>query len=595
MPRPRPLQNIATGRPLRSDYHLLTPRTPHSLAGRAEAAVDELELDNLGDEDYKSYLQQQSRPLLVSSADDNFPSVYRGAGDDHDFRKGSKNFDWSRVPLVLGCIAATGLLILILVSMNRPDALDHFISSSAETEDSHTFSAPDDLQDIPISIPKYPIPSNPPNPNILSYENYSKFPLLPSEYRHECAKLMHGFMREGGGYWDRNGPSSMLDVVHHDDMTDYHLPENEATRVCTSTITYMLDGRVGLLADLSLLAQVAGMAREQNRTFLVDDTYWNRGKWTDHFQDVRSRQPGPEPGCRAPPPEELVACPRTARHWVLNSRTAKFHLGHAFSEAFEDPYGHGLNRLKPIFSRARESFTKTIRPNAHNAALIRSAREELAAISLQNTTEAANPEAYFGIHIRRGDRHPYSWPFHNGYVPMEHFVQAIQDTRDRLDHPGFLDIPQDTPTSVVYVATDSPIANEEFTNAVPPHLTLFSLSRSKNPDLSILQSSREYIQKEFNALTETARVAETKGIIVDFALLSGAWAWDGDVIPIATVCTISSNICKMTAVGLGWERAFGYGNGRHEDGNINESSKRWVEIDNNGAIAPIWQAFELFT
>ena len=27
--------------------------------------------------------------------------------------------------------------------------------------------------------------------------------------------------------------------------------------------------------------------------------------WSDHFQDVRARQPGPEPGCRAPPPEGL--------------------------------------------------------------------------------------------------------------------------------------------------------------------------------------------------------------------------------------------------------------------------------------------------
>ena len=28
-------------------------------------------------------------------------------------------------------------------------------------------------------------------------------------------------------------------------------------------------------------------------------------RWTDHFQDVRARQPGPERGCRAPPPDGL--------------------------------------------------------------------------------------------------------------------------------------------------------------------------------------------------------------------------------------------------------------------------------------------------
>lgn len=88
-----------------------------------------------------------------------------------------------------------------------------------------------------------------------------------------------------------------LDVLHHDEAPDYQLPEGE-TAVCSATITYMLDGSVGLLADLALMAQVAALAREvyieslfefvvasltnvlqRNRTFLVDDTYWNRGKW----------------------------------------------------------------------------------------------------------------------------------------------------------------------------------------------------------------------------------------------------------------------------------------------------------------------------
>lgn len=101
---------------------------------------------------------------------------------------------------------------------------------------------------------------------VLSYENYTKFPLLPSQYRAECAKLHQGYMSHGD-YWDVpvNG---ILDVVHHDDMRDYHLPEGERTAVCKNTITYMLDGKVGLLADLALMAQVAALAREVR--FLLD-------------------------------------------------------------------------------------------------------------------------------------------------------------------------------------------------------------------------------------------------------------------------------------------------------------------------------------
>lgn len=45
-------------------------------------------------------------------------------------------------------------------------------------------------------------------------------------------------------------------------------------KICASTMTYMLDGKVGLMADLALMAQVAALAREvgdstQRRCFLI--------------------------------------------------------------------------------------------------------------------------------------------------------------------------------------------------------------------------------------------------------------------------------------------------------------------------------------
>lgn len=53
-----------------------------------------------------------------------------------------------------------------------------------------------------------------------------------------------------------------MDVKHHDDVTNYHLPEGLRSKVCQKTITYQLDGHVGLLADLALMAQAAAHARE---------------------------------------------------------------------------------------------------------------------------------------------------------------------------------------------------------------------------------------------------------------------------------------------------------------------------------------------
>jgi hypothetical protein len=77
------------------------------------------------------------------------------------------------------------------------------------------------------------------------------------EYKAECHKLM-GEVMGPMKFW-----SGQEDVIHHDEIEPENHPaaEDLPTRICSKTITYMLDGHVGLLADLALMAQVAGLAR----------------------------------------------------------------------------------------------------------------------------------------------------------------------------------------------------------------------------------------------------------------------------------------------------------------------------------------------
>jgi len=569
MTRPRPLTNIASARPSPPGYQVLTPRTPHSRSGRAEEGYTEFELQQLT-ENYGEQGQHQAAPLLSSSASDSFPTQgYRSQGDDHDSTndwnkraKGKGQVQLSTVmsywPLVVGSIVGAFLLFLIFMSYNRPEKLHKYLGILHPTNAT-----------TPIS--SHHNTSTALDPHlVISYENYTQFPLRPSEFLTECWKLNKGYMSHGK-YWEPH-KMGVMDVIHPDDG------DNDA--VCTSTITYMLGGEVGLLADLALLAQAAALARERNKTLLIDDTYWNRGKWTDHFVDIRNTQPGPQPGCKAPRTEELVACPRLARHWVINSRTAKFHLGHSYSEAYEDPYGHNLNRLKPQFKFAEESLLEIIRPNKDNAALIRKARSEL---SSMKSPDGTGFESYVAIHLRRGDRKP---AFYRGkYVPAENFVEAATASWSRLN-------PDKTSESLsIYVASDSISAHREVMDLTASRYTTFSLFQSADPELKALASPGEYFQKEFNQFEQSARIQATRGMIVDFALLSGIWASADDPIPQATICTFSSNVCQLAAVGLGWDAAFGVVDSM---GNTDDDHKRWVEIDQNGSVVPVWQPFELF-
>ena len=245
---PPRLQNLPTAS-ARVPTGQLTPRTPHSRAGRAEEAFTEIEMDQFGDSDYREYtLQQQSEPLLTSSAGTAFPpSGYRVRGDDdRDTRTKGRNhrdiFLWllANMGLILGSGLAIVLFLMIVLSYKRPDVLLSTIG--AENAASPIMTTPE--QDAPLDTK-----------NIISYENYTHFPLAPMEYQAECEKLL---FEVNAPYW-----SGQEDVIHHGPKPGkYPVAEGLPTQICSKTITYMLDGYVGLLADLALMAQAAGLARE---------------------------------------------------------------------------------------------------------------------------------------------------------------------------------------------------------------------------------------------------------------------------------------------------------------------------------------------
>ncbi|KZV96928.1 hypothetical protein EXIGLDRAFT_396403 [Exidia glandulosa HHB12029] len=275
----------------------------------------------------------------------------------------------------------------------------------------------------------------------------------------------------------------------------------------------MLDGGVGLAADLAYMAQIAGLARERNRTFFVMDKWWNRGRWEDYFEDVHKTQLGPEPGCLPPPPEEYVACPRIARHWIIGSRTAKFHMSHEFMDAFEDPFKMDLERQRPMFDRALDSLRDTIRPNAALRALIAKARRSVSDV------------AYAGVHLRRGDQLARTWKYRKGYVPISEFVTGIRGVEGGV--------------SAVWAASDAPGAITELGEELGHNVQVLNLT-SVGGDVGRLMPAAEdagYVQKEWRYRTEEERKRLTRGAVVDFAMISGLWLENGQRAPSASVCT----------------------------------------------------------
>lgn len=249
MPRPRPLTNVAPGH--YDPDQQLTPRTPHSgsRTSRAEQGFAKLQIvEEVNDAEDDGGDRFQSAPLLASSSSARFSR--RNTQQPPTSRK-SRVLDRSaeilltaisRLPLVAGIITAGILLLLTVLSFTRREALHKYVGAKAPTPSSKARPT------IPPSSPLHGV-------HLLSYENYTTFPLYPSQYLAECKKINSGYMRHGD-YWDISH-MGVIDTAHHDPSAT-----GGKSRVCSSSITYMLDGTVGLTADLALMAQAAALARE---------------------------------------------------------------------------------------------------------------------------------------------------------------------------------------------------------------------------------------------------------------------------------------------------------------------------------------------
>jgi hypothetical protein len=336
MPRPRPsLTNVAPASGHYNPDQQLTPRTPHSgsRTSRAEQGFAKLQIvEEANDAEDDGGDTFQSAPLLASSSSARFSRRNTQQPPTSTKLNGQKilhrsavilSTAISRLPLVAGILTAGILLLLTILSFTRREALHKYVGAKAPNI---TVSA-SGSKTGPTTSPSSP-PQQEHGVHLLSYENYTTFPLFPLQYLAECNKLNSGYMRHGD-YWDTS-LTGVIDTAHHDPSAT-----GGNARVCSSSITYMLDGTVGLTADLALIAQAAALAREvrfqssisspskTNLFFsktehsllttpigIAESMHIHRlhcryfihfFRWTDHFEDVRTLQPGPEPNCVPPP------------------------------------------------------------------------------------------------------------------------------------------------------------------------------------------------------------------------------------------------------------------------------------------------------
>jgi len=112
-------------------------------------------------------------------------------------------------------------------------------------------------------------------------------------------------------------------------------------------------------------------------------------------------------------------------------------------------------------------------------------------------------------------------------------------------HPRYMEPPSPSPAPlIIYVASDSLTAQNELADSVPPNTRAFSLAAPANDKVS------GYVQCEFDMLGLDEMVHQTRGMSVDFAMISDMWGslpGRDDIL----------SVCRLSAVGSGWKRTSG--------------------------------------
>ncbi|KAH8885203.1 hypothetical protein GQ53DRAFT_810412 [Thozetella sp. PMI_491] len=340
--------------------------------------------------------------------------------------------------------------------------------------------------------------------------------------------------------------------------------------VCQRSMTFVLESQdAGMGHSLLTLWTAYGLAQKEGRAFFIDDTRWAYGKYTDIFL------PPPIPECRPPPRHEMLPCPRQARHLMASSATFSELLGGL--EADMEGSGESDDSLrKALFALAREGHDALFKINKGDALMVPKTRGKQNGIAI-------------GLHVRRGDRHPFEYQYQNSYIPLDLYTDAARDIlEDRFNHTGPRggeDVAAKEHSFLV-LASDDPTVYESAQERIK--LASKQAIQSANQDRGVM---KKFVDETFgweggffsamfwnlgvsgmnsaNAKAPGTMAAPSSETIRLRSLVGRAYMMDLSVLADSSdvvICTVSSMGCRLLAVMMGWEDAVEQGNWVNIDG-----------------------------
>jgi hypothetical protein len=473
------------------------------------------------------------------------------------------------------------------------------------------------------------------------------FPLKPEHYREICkqsAELSQHLSDKGKSltkrmrryYWndpyyldvrEAQDQGLLPSAPSHEHRETYGgsltANEKDGMVVCERSLTYAMETvDAGLGNTLMAMWMSYGLAQKENRAWFYDDSRWYvcsanaspgisqpstrflsanihrpYGNYSTYFA------PPPPANCLPPPKSEIVPCPHTARHIVVSPALITHTFGHAFTYEYEDPRKMEVQRQHNIFAFARAGYEALFKLRTDDYDYVKERVQALYA-----PVHKAGGMA-IGMHVRRGDRHPYEYQYSKDYVPLVRYVDTARDifisrlgnSTSKKNAKLAAEIEARHTSSKMILASDDPdvYPTSEMGQALRAQdrivlaskTTLEKTAPKKNPYIDEIsgweggffkdvfwslgqprtnandaEAAGHEIKQDASKAAMELRELVGRAYLMDLAVLAKADA---------LVCTVSSYGCRLLAVMMGWERAIDEENWRNVDGMFNWRGIQW--------------------
>lgn len=321
------------------------------------------------------------------------------------------------------------------------------------------------------------------------------------------------------------------------------------------------------------------------------------GKYSDLL-----KPPAP-PACLPPPSNHRLPCPHQVRHLLVSSGTSEWTFGDKFNNHFQALSKSHTRSQERIFALARtgcEALFHLADPDAASAATC---------LSRLEADVRSKVSLIVGMHVRRGDRHPWGFQYQDSYTPLELYTKAAESVISSHFQPSSDQLPIGKHTendgkegSRILLASDDPdvYGLQELSNTfrAQSHISLANKAAlDAVTPTDVPHDSDEYFKKfvEGNVGWEggffpsvywglgnrSAGSVAARGLREEREdpppselslklrqLVARAYLLDLKILgqSDAVVCAVSSMGCRLLGVMMGWEKGMIKGKWKNVDG-----------------------------